>query len=100
METTPAQTVKVEIYNQTYNIRSRDGDTDRIKELAAFVNSRMNEIATSALTVDSLRLAILAALHIADELHQMKDRRDKLDQEIGERSAECVELLDNILKTK
>ncbi|MBS1807873.1 MAG: cell division protein ZapA [Acidobacteria bacterium] len=100
METTPAQTVKVEIYNQIYNIRSRDGDTDRIKELAAFVNSRMNEIAASALTVDSLRLAILAALHIADELYQMKDRRDKLDQEIGERSAECVDLLDNLLKTK
>ena len=100
METTPAQTVKVEIYNQTYNIRSRDGDTEHLKQLAAFVNSRMNEIAASALTVDSLRLAILAALHIADELHQMKDRRDKLDQEIGERSAECVELLDNLLKTK
>jgi cell division protein ZapA len=60
----------------------------------------MNEIAASALTVDSLRLAILTAIHIADELHQMKDRRDKLDHEIGVRSAECAELLDNLLKTK
>jgi cell division protein ZapA len=100
METTPAQTVKVEIYNQTYNIRIRDGETDHIKQLAAFVNSRMNDIAAGTLTVDSLRLAILAALHIADELYQTKERRDKMDQEIGERSALCVELLDNLLKNK
>lgn len=100
METTPAQTVKVEIYNQTYNIRSRDGDTDHIKQLAAFVDSRMSEIAAGTLTVDSLKLAILAALQIADELHRMRDRRDKLDQEVGERSNQCVELLDNLLKNK
>ena len=100
MEQTPAQTVKVEIYNQTYNIRSRDGDTDHIRQLALFVDSRMREITAGTLTVDSLKVAILAALHIADELHQMKDRRDKLDTEVGERSAQCVDLLDNLLKSK
>ncbi len=98
MEQTPAQTVKVEIYNQTYNIRSRDGDTAHIKELASFVDSRMREITAGTLTVDSLKVAILAALHIADELHQMKERRDKLDQEVGERSSSCVALLDALLK--
>lgn len=98
MEQTPAQTVKVEIYNQTYNIRSRDGDTAHIKELAAFVDARMREITAGTLTVDSLKVAILAALHIADELHQMRERRDKLDQEVGERSASCVDLLDAVLK--
>jgi cell division protein ZapA len=100
MEQTPAQTVKVEIYNQTYNIRSRDGNTDHIRMLAAFVDSRMREIASGTLTVDSLRLAILAALNIADELHQIRERRDKLDQEVGERSAQCVELLDTLLRNK
>lgn len=99
MEQTPAQTVKVEIYNQTYNIRSRDGDTEHIRQLAAFVDSRMREITAGTLTVDSLRVAILAALHIADELHKMKDRRDQLDQEVGERSAHCAELLDALLKS-
>lgn len=98
MEQTPAQTVKVEIYNQTYNIRSRDGDTAHIKELASFVDNRMREITAGTLTVDSLKVAILAALHIADELHQMKERRDKLDQEVGERSSSCVSLLDALLK--
>jgi len=100
MEQTPAQTVKVEIYNQTYNIRSREGNTDHIQQLAAFVDSRMREIAAGTLTVDSLKVAILAALHIADELHQIRDRRDKLDHEVGERSAHCVDLLDSVLKGK
>ncbi len=100
MEQTPAQKVKVEIYNQTYNILSRDGEAAHIKQLAEFVDKRMREITAGTLTVDSLKVAILAALHIAEELHQMQDRRDKLDEEVGERSALCVDLLDTLLKSQ
>ncbi len=100
MEITPAQTVKVEIYNQTYNIRSNDGDIEYIQRLAAFVDQRMREIASSSLTVDSLKVAILTALHIADELHKVRDSRDQLDQQFAQRSAECAELLDQLLKHK
>jgi cell division protein ZapA len=100
MEITPAQTVKVEIYNQTYNIRSSDGDVEYIQRLAAFVDQRMREIASSSLTVDSLKVAILTALHIADELHKVRDSRDQLDQQFAQRSAECAELLDQLLKHK
>ena len=32
----------------------------------------MREISSGTLTVDSLKVAILAALHIADEYHQTK----------------------------
>ena len=67
MESTTTPTVRVEIYNQTYNIRS-DGDTEYIIQLAEFVDSRMREISSGTLTVDSLKVAILAALHIADGL--------------------------------
>ena len=61
---TSSPTIRVEIYNQTYNIRS-DGDTEYIIQLAEFVDSRMREISSGTLTVDSLKVAILAALHIA-----------------------------------
>jgi len=100
METTPAQTVKVEIYNQTYNIRSNDGDTEYIERLAAFVDTRMREIAAGSLTVDSLKVAILAALHIADELHKLRENRDQLDHQFATRSAECADLLDQLLKNR
>ncbi len=95
--TTP--TIRVEIYNQTYNIRS-DGDSDYIVQLAEFVDGRMREISSGTLTVDSLKVAILAALHIADELHRLKDLHEQADAQLAARSAECAEMLDRLLKVR
>src|ERR687889_1289831 len=92
-------TIRVEIYNQTYNIRS-DGDTEYIIQLAEFVDSRMREISSGTLTVDSLKVAILAALHIADELHRLKRLHEQDDSQLAARSAECAEMLDRLLKVR
>ena len=72
METTAAPTIRVEIYNQTYSIRS-DGDSEYLMQLADFVDGRMREISSGTLTVDSLKVAILAALQITDELFQARE---------------------------
>ncbi len=93
------QSVQVEIYNQTYSIRS-DGDNDYILTLAQYVDGKMRNISSGTLTVDSLKVAILAALHIADEYHQAKDVQSQLDSQLAARSAECTELLDRVLKHK
>lgn len=95
--TTP--TIRVEIYNQTYNIRS-DGDSEYVTNLAEFVDRRMREISSGTLTVDSLKVAILAALHIADELHRLKRLHEQTDSQLAARSAECAEMLDRILKSR
>jgi cell division protein ZapA len=97
--TSSSPTIRVEIYNQTYNIRS-DGDTEYIIQLAEFVDSRMREISSGTLTVDSLKVAILAALHIADELHRLKNMHEQADAQLGARSAECAEMLDRLLKVR
>ena len=101
METTTASapTIRVEIYNQTYNIRS-DGDSEYLTKLADFVDSRMREISSGTLTVDSLKVAILAALHIADELHRLKQTHEQADAQLATRSAECAEMLDKLLKVR
>jgi len=99
METTSSPTIRVEIYNQTYNIRS-DGDTEYIIQLAEFVDSRMREISSGTLTVDSLKVAILAALHIADELHRLKNMHEQADAQLAARSAECADMLDRLLKVR
>jgi len=96
---TPAQTVTVKIYNQSYTIRAGDGDADRTLRLAALVDLRMREIAQGALTADSLKLAVLAALTIADELDKANARYDELNLDLARRSAECSELLDQLLKS-
>ncbi len=92
------QPYKVVIYNQTYNLRS-DHQPDYIQDLAEYVDRRMNEIARATMTVDSLRVAILAALQIADELFQARKDMNATEEEIAERSAKYAELLDQFLRS-
>lgn len=92
-------TIRVEIYNQIYNIRS-DGDSEYVTQLAEFVDHRMREISSGTLTVDSLKVAILAALHIADELHRLKRLHEQADSQLASRSAECADMLDRLLKVR
>jgi cell division protein ZapA len=98
MENIPSQTIKVVIYNQTYSLRS-DHDPIYVHELAKYVNERMNEIARASMTVDSLRVAILAALQIADELYSTRQEMRDTEREISERSSKYAELLDQFLRT-
>jgi cell division protein ZapA len=90
-------TIKVEIYDQAYTVRS-DGDPEYLKQLAEYVDRRMREISSGTLTVDSRKVAILAALYIADELHQLRKQHEQADEQLATRSAECSELLDRLLK--
>src|SRR5437016_4425160 len=91
------QTIKVEIYNQIYNIRGGDNN-EYVQQLAAYVDEKMREISSNTLTVDSLRVAILAAVNIADELHQLKKQNEEMDNLLGERSGQFSSLLDQYLK--
>ncbi len=97
------QTIKVEIYNQTYSIRSdgdSDGDNEYIQKLAEYVDSKMRQISYGTKTVDSVKVAILAALHIADEYYQLIDSQKQIDEQLATRSSECSDMLDRILKQR
>jgi cell division protein ZapA len=61
--------VTVEIYDQLYHLAGQD--TEHIRELAARVDAKMRAVAAQGRTVDSLRVAVLAALNLADELSRM-----------------------------
>ena len=65
----------VEIFGQTYNVRG-EGDPDYLTELARFVDSRMREVAAQVATVDPVKIAILAALNIADEFSRYRKQRE------------------------
>jgi len=64
-----ANVIQVEIFGQTYNLKS-GGDAGYIVSLAAYVDGKMREVARETKAVDTLRVAILAALNIADEHRQ------------------------------
>lgn len=63
---TKAEFVTVQIYDQTYHLSGQD--PAHIQELAARVDAKMRAVAAQGRTVDSLRVAVLAALNLADEL--------------------------------
>jgi len=71
MDEAPANYVTVEIYDQTYHLSGQDAE--HIRALAAQVDAKMRAVAAQGRTVDSLRVAVLAALNLADELSQAGD---------------------------
>ena len=84
--------VTVSIYDQTYHLRGQDAD--HIRQLADLVDSKMRAVAAQGRTVDSLRVAVLAALNLADELSQ------SAGADAGEgraRAASLRNLLDEVL---
>ena len=75
---------EVEIFGQTYNVRG-EGDPNYLAELARFVDSRMREVAAQVATVDPVKIAILAALNIADEFSRYRKHRDEKTEELSRR---------------
>jgi cell division protein ZapA len=88
-----AEYITVEIYDQTYHLSGQDAA--HIRELAARVDAKMRAVAAQGRTVDSLRVAVLAALNLADELSQA----GSADPMLGHaRAASLRGLLDEVLE--
>ena len=88
--------IPVEIHGQRYPIRSTL-DQDYVARLASYVHEKMRAAADSTPTGDSQRLAVLAALNIADELFRCRDVTRARDGELAERAGELERLLDRVL---
>jgi cell division protein ZapA len=88
--------VRVEIFDQPYNLRGTD--PDYIFKLAEFVDTKMRAVAEQTSTVDSLRLAVLAALNIADEFQILKRKYDAISKEMGQRTSSLESALDEVLQ--
>jgi cell division protein ZapA len=89
--------IRVEIYDQEYNMRG-DLDPGYIQKLAKLLDGRMRSIAAKTHTVDSLRVAVLAALNIADEYQQLKTKYEATTRQVDQKVLECSEVLDEVLK--
>ncbi len=67
-----ATAVKVNIYNQAYNLRANGDDDQYVRHIAEYVDARMQEISAQTNVLDYGKIAVLAALNIADELHRAR----------------------------
>lgn len=93
------QDVRVEIYGQTYSLRT-DLDPDYIERLAAVVDARMNALSHQTGTVDTRRLAVLSALNLADEIAQLQKSLESapaLPDDAAQRLDRCIRVLDTAL---
>lgn len=91
-----ADGIRVTIYDQEYYVRG-DLDEAYIHRLAQFLDARMRAIAVRSHTVDSLRVAVLAALNIADEYHQMMTQYEETSRRVDQKIEEWTRILDRAL---
>src|SRR4051794_18694129 len=87
--------VRVEIFDQAYNLRG--SDPEYILKLADYVDTKMRAVSEQTHTVDSARLAVLAALNIADEYHLLKRMGDSGSPDSSMRTRQLLNALDEVL---
>ena len=92
-----AQRIKVEIYDQPYTIAG-DLDAQYVEKLARMVDAKMRDVARTTGTVDSVRVAVLAALAIADELEALREGREGQDGAVRQRAKRCLEMVERALR--
>ncbi|MGH9792913.1 MAG: cell division protein ZapA [Candidatus Acidiferrales bacterium] len=92
-----SKTIRIDIFDQSYNLRGAL-DEDYVQQLAAYVDGKMRAIAEQTRTIDSMRVAVLAALNIADELHALRNRQSDLEGQIRQRTERALDLVEQALK--
>ncbi len=99
---TRERAVTVEIYDGVYQLRGVD--PAHIAQLGAMVDGKMRAVSAHGATVDSLRVAVLAALNIADELVELRERHrnliaslDSAESQTRSRATSLSRMLDGAL---
>ncbi len=101
--------VVVEIYDQVYQLSGPD--PEYIERLARMVDAKMRAVSAHGATVDSLRVAVLAALNIADEMLSTQARHDAMAQSLNHatsqvhnavqsRAGSLMGMLDDVLQDR
>ena len=87
-------TVKVTIYGQEYPIKTNGSNEDYIRRGAGYVDEMMSQIDKQNSIFSTTRLAVLAALNIADELFALKGESENLVKSYEEKTRQILENLE------
>jgi cell division protein ZapA len=93
---TAERVVNVDIHGQRYAVRS-ELDAHYVTELAAYLDEKMRAAAHELANADPLRVAVVAALNIADELFRLRRDAAGMDDDLRARTSEIERLLDAVL---
>jgi cell division protein ZapA len=89
--------VKAQIFGQMYTIQG-ELDEAYVHKLADYVDEKMRAVASATATVDTQKVAVLAALAIADELHGMQRELGYREDVLREQAERCLTLVERALK--
>ena len=84
--------VGVEVYGYSFNVKTDDGD--EVKAVANFVDEKMRDLAKNLDVTSTSRLAIMAAMNIAEDYYRLKSEHDELSKAIDQKSARLIELVE------
>ena len=88
--------VRVTILNRIYTLRS-SGDPHEVESLAASVDDLMLAIASKAPNADNTHVAVLACLHLADNLRQLERELTELKDRVGRKSEQFAGMLEQLI---
>jgi cell division protein ZapA len=89
--------VSVTIFGQSYSLRA-DEDGNYVEDLARYVDSQMKTLSESTGTSEPLRVAVLTALNIADELHKLRERQQAAEEEVEATARDLATALSESLR--
>ena len=94
-----SKNITVNIYGQDYILKIAENNKYILK-IAEYVNLKMKEVESSGLDSNSqqLRIAVLSAMNIADELFQSIDKKDKILTTIESKGNSFIEYIDDRIK--
>ena len=86
-----SKSIRVQIFGTEYPVLDRD--PEYTKSVAAYVDARMQDIATSQGLVSSTKAAILAAMDIVHELFQERRKNEQTMNDVAARALQISEVL-------
>ena len=93
-----SKAAEVEIFGSIYHVRA-EKESEYLQDLAEIVDHKMREISSNVATIDAGKIAILAALNIADELYQCRKQQEGEREQIQEKVVALVSRLEEALET-
>ena len=97
MEVDQGDILKVRIFGEEYKITG-DADREYTDKVAGYVDSKMQEVSKSFPGRPFLKIAVLAALNIADELFSERRQTENLLSEVSTKAARLRESLEAAIR--
>lgn len=92
----PTNQLRVNIFGAEYVLKAAENQ-DEIKKIAEYVDKKMKEIDKSQEISSNLKIAILAALNIAEELFQNQKYQERLIDQVNHESKKLNRSLQDVL---